>query len=195
MSIRTKRPLVGLGIVALAALVGLGPAVAASAHSSHHSKKHHKSKSKSSATSKSSSKAASRTVTTTCPTAAQLSAAAGSSYPAPKVDKTATTVVCDYNTTTSGANLVLGFSSAEGTTPADLKLSTASQAKAQGAASVALSGYGTAAFIDTLDDATSNPDNEPTTQFQALDGSELITIAADATQTSVEAVAHYVLTR
>src|ERR1700728_1478522 len=48
-------------------------------------------------------------VSTTCPSSAEITATAGSAYPAPTVSNSSGTVLCNYSDPTTGANLVIEF--------------------------------------------------------------------------------------
>src|ERR1039458_3144019 len=54
------------------------------------------------------------TASTTCPTAAEISAAAAATYPAPTSSSSSGTVTCNYSDPTTGANLVILTSPAPG---------------------------------------------------------------------------------
>jgi hypothetical protein len=136
---------------------------------------------------------ASSNSTATCPTSAAITAAAGNAYPAPKVSGDSGTVLCNYSDSKTGANLVLMFSPASGTSASTLKMVVDMQAKAQNTTAAPVSGFGTAAYIFTLADARTNANHVATTMLMVLDGSQLINITAQATVAQVQAVARYVL--
>jgi hypothetical protein len=131
--------------------------------------------------------------TAACPTSAAITAAAGTAYPAPKVSSNSGTVLCNYSDSKTGANLVLMFSPASGTSASTLKTVADMQAKSQNTTAASVSGFGAAAYIFTLADARTNASHVATTMLMILDGSQLINITAQATVAQVQAVARYVL--
>jgi hypothetical protein len=133
------------------------------------------------------------TVSATCPTSAEITAAAGTAYPAPKVSSFSGTVMCSYSDPATGANLVIMFSPASGTSASALKIVADSQANAQHVTAAPVSGFGTAAYTFTLADAGTNSSGVATTILIILDGSKLIDITAQATVAQVQAIARYVL--
>jgi hypothetical protein len=178
-----------LGMASMALMGGatlLAPVTAASAKS-HKATTHKKSKPK--------KKASSGAVVTTCPTAAQISAAAGSTYPAPKTSSASGTVACNYSDPSTSATLVLVFSRLAGTSASTLKAVADGQAHAQGVTAKSISGLGNAAYIFTLKDASANPSGVATTLLMILDGSTLVDITVEAPVAKVEAVGHYLLSR
>jgi hypothetical protein len=168
---------IGVGIALFLTPLSLTSASASKAKSNH----------------KSSSKL--RPVVATCPTASQISKAAGSTYPAPKSNSGGGLVSCNYSNPTTGANLVLEYEKIPGASASILKTTAQSQAKAQGVSAKSISGYGSAAYITTLHDAGTNSDGIATTILEYLDGSTFVDITAEATPTSVKAIAHYLLSR
>jgi len=96
---------------------------------------------------------------------------------------------------TSGANLVIEFTSvSEASASASaLKIAADSQANAEKTTAVAVSGLGNAAYSFTLNDASTNSSGVATTSLEILDGSKLIDITAEATVAQVDAIARYVL--
>ena len=141
----------------------------------------------------SSSPSATSTVSATCPTSADITAAAGTAYPEPRVSGFAGTVMCSYSDPATGANLVMMFSPASGTSASTLKIVADSQANAQHVTAVPVSGVGTAAYTFTLADVGTNSSGVATTILMILDGSTLINITAQATVAQVQAIARYVL--
>lgn len=139
------------------------------------------------------SSSGSSTVSTTCPTSAEITAAAGIAYPAPKVSSFLGTVMCSYSDPATGANLVIGFSPASGTSASGLKIAADSQANALNRTAAPVSGFGAAAYTYTLADASSNSSGVATTVLMILDGSKLINITAQASVAQVQAIARYVL--
>jgi hypothetical protein len=134
-------------------------------------------------------------VSATCPSSAEITATAGSAYPAPTVSKSSGTVLCSFSDPTTGANLVIEFTSVPGASASArvLKIAADSQANAQKTKAVAVSGLGNAAYLFTLKDASTNSSGVATTSLEILDGSKLIDITAEATVAQVEAIARYVL--
>jgi len=128
-----------------------------------------------------------------CPTAAQIGAAVGGTFPAPKVNSSAGSLLCNYNNPDSGANVVIIFASFPGGTPALLQGAIQSQAQAQKVNSVAVPGLGDAAYMFTQNDAGTNSSGVATTLLGVLVGSENFDITAEATPAQVEAVARLIL--
>jgi hypothetical protein len=139
------------------------------------------------------SSSGSSTVSATCPTSAEITAAAGIAYPAPKVSSFMGTVMCSYSDPATGANLEIGFSPASGTSASTLKTVADSQANAQKRTAAPVSGFGAAAYTYTLADASTNSSGVATTVLMILDGSRLINITAEATVAQVQAIARYVV--
>lgn len=127
-------------------------------------------------------------VPTTCPTAAAVSAAAGMTYPAPTQQATTGSLYCTYADPTTGANLVMVVSLAPGTTASVLEQVAQSQAAAQHVSSASVPGLGDAAFSMTLDDAATNSLHVATSIVEAVKGSVLYDVTAEATLDQVEAV-------
>jgi hypothetical protein len=147
-------------------------------------------------TSKPSSSAATPTsaaVSTTCPTSAEIATLTGTTFPAPQQASSTGSLVCSYNDTTSGANLVIGVTAAPGTTASALKIAVDAAASADNVTPSSVSGFGSAAYAFTADDASSNPSGVATSVIEILDGSDLIDITAALTLAEVEAVATHVL--
>lgn len=163
----------GIGALALVVALALSPLTVASASS-------HKGTAK---------------LSTSCPTSAEMTKAAGTAYPAPKVTHATGTVLCNYADPTTGANLELLFQSVLGTTASTLKIVADSQAKAQKTTARRVSGIGSAAYTFTLNNAKANPSGVATTNLLILDGSKLVVITAQAKVAAVKAVARYVLGR
>lgn len=105
-------------------------------------------------------------------------------------------MTCNYSDPTTGANLVILTSPAPGASASAsvLKSVANSQAQAQNTTATPISGFGSAAYISTLHDASSNSSGVATTLMMILDGSKLVDITAEATPAQVQAIAHYVLT-
>jgi hypothetical protein len=103
--------------------------------------------------------------------------------------------VCNYNNPTTGANVVMDYTSVSGAaaTAGALKIAADSQASAQKAKASAVSGLGNAAYITTLNDGSTNSDGVATTILEILDGSKFIDITAENTVAQVEALARYLL--
>ena len=118
---------------------------------------------------------------------------AGAVYPAPKVSSSSEMVNCSYADPATGANLVIVFAPASGTTASTLKMVADTQAKAQRTTAAAVPGVGDAAYIFTLADASTNSSGVATTMMMILDHSKLIDITAQATAPQVQALAHYIL--
>lgn len=133
------------------------------------------------------------TVSQTCPSAAVVTAALGTTYPAPKSNSSAGTVICTYNDPSTSANLVLGFSNVAGLNAATLKSTADSQASAQQVTASAISGFGDAAYTFTMNDASTNASGIATTVMLVQVGSTLVDITAQATPAHVQALAHVVL--
>lgn len=131
-------------------------------------------------------------VNATCPTAAQVSAALGATFPAPKVNGSGGSIVCAY-TNAAGGNVAIDFAAFPGGTASTLKIAIDSQAQAQGVSDVAVPGYGDAAYMFTMHDASTNSSGVATTLMSVLVGSENFAISAEATPTQVEAIARDIL--
>ena len=130
------------------------------------------------------------TVSETCPTAAVVSAALGSTYPAPQSSGGGGLVSCNYSDPNTSANLVLGFSKATGITAAVLKTTAQSQASAQGVTPSSVAGLGDAAYLFTMHDANTNASGVATTVLLIQVGSTLVDITAEASPSGVEALGH-----
>jgi len=179
-------------VLALGIALALAPVTVASA-SHHKATTHHKAKQKKAIAKQKTGGSSASTVSATCPTSAEITAAAGIAYPAPKASSGSGTVLCNYSDPTTGANLVMVFQSVSGTSASTLKSVADSQANAQKATATPVSGFGNAAYIFTLNDASTNSSGVATTNLFILDGSKLIDITAQATVAQVKAVARYVL--
>lgn len=132
-------------------------------------------------------------VSATCPTPAEIATLTGTTFPAPQQSSATGTLLCSYNDTTSGANLVIEFASAPGTTAGALKIAADGAASAYNVTASSVSGFGSAAYVFTANDASTNASGVATSAIEILDGSELIDITAELTLAEVEAVASYVL--
>ncbi len=147
-------------------------------------------------TSKPSSSAATPTsaaVSTTCPTSAEIATLTGTTFPAPQQASSTGYLLCSYNDTTSGANLVIGVTAAPGSSASTLKIAVDTLASAANVTASSVSGFGSAAYAYTADDASANPNGVATSVIEILDGSNLIDITAALTLAEVEAVATHVL--
>ena len=147
-------------------------------------------------TSKPSSSAATPTsaaVSTTCPTSAEIATLTGTTFPAPQQASSTGYLLCSYNDTTSGANLVIGVAAAPGSSASTLKIAVDTLASAANVTASSVSGFGSAAYAYTADDASANPNGVATSVIEILDGSNLIDITAALTLAEVEAVATHVL--
>ena len=136
---------------------------------------------------------AASTVLTACPTPAEIATLTGTRFPAPQQSSATGPLLCSYNDTTSGANLVIEVASAPGTTASALKVSANGAASAYNVTASSVSGFGDAAYVFTADDASTNASGVATSAIAIVDGSELIDITAELTLAEVEAVATYVL--
>ena len=147
-------------------------------------------------TSKPSSSAATPTsaaVSTTCPTSAEIATLTGTTFPAPQQASSTGSLVCSYNDTTSGANLVFEVTAAPGTTAGALQIAAGTAASPFKVTASSVSGFGSAAYAFTANDASTNSSGVATSVILILDGSDLIDITAELTLAKVEAVATYVL--
>jgi hypothetical protein len=158
--------------------------VTAAVASTHKGTSHHKDKGKKPAVKGSGS---------SCPTAGAMSAATGTTYPTAKSSSGAGLVSCNYDDPTTSVNFVILFSPATGISASEFKTVTESEAKGQKATAASLSGFGSAAYIYTLNDASTNASGVATTALSILDGSKLIDITAEATVTQVKSVARLLL--
>jgi hypothetical protein len=186
---RSTRWTLALSVLSAAATTVILPASVASAethHASKHPKAHHASKHPKAHHASTSGS----TVSQTCPTAAVVSAALGSTYPAPKSSTGAGLVSCNYSNPNTSANAVLGFSKATGITTAVLKLTAQSQARAQHVTASPVAGLGDAAYMFTLPDASANPSGVATTVLLIKSGSTLVDITAEASPAQVKALGH-----
>lgn len=122
-----------------------------------------------------------------------MAALVGTTFPAPTVSSSSGTVVCNFNDTTSGANVAIDFTSAPGTTAGAMQTAFESQAKAQNVTATAVPGVGDAAFIFTLDDASTNASGVATSTMEILAGSELIALSGEVTAAQMEALARYLV--
>ena len=104
-------------------------------------------------------------------------------------------VLCNYNNTTTYANMVIEFSSVSGAsaTAGALKAAADGQASAHNTTATPVSGFGTAAYMVTENNASTNASGVATTNMEILDGSKLVDITAELTPTQAQAVARYVL--
>jgi len=128
-----------------------------------------------------------------CPTAAQIGAAVGGTFPAPKVNSSTGSLLCNYNNPDSGANVVIVFASFPGGSPALLQGAIQSEAQAQKVNAVAVPGLGDAAYMFTQNDASTNSSGVATTLLGVLVGSENFDITAEATPAQVETIARDLL--
>jgi hypothetical protein len=127
-----------------------------------------------------------------CPTAAQVSAIMGQTFPAPKSQSTSGGVYCNF-TNASGGNVVVGVVPFPGGTSSALGTAIASQAQAEGVKAVAVPGLGSAAYLFTLNDASTNSSGVATTTLAILTGTNDVDITAQATTAQVEAIARDML--
>jgi hypothetical protein len=178
-----RPPWFGIGACALGVALALSPVSVAGA-SSHKGTSHHKDKRK---------KPGAKGASSGCPTAAQMTAATGTTFPAPKSSSSSGTVSCNYDDPTTSVNFVIVLTPAAGTTASELKSVSQGEASAEKATAAPLSGFGNAAYIFTLDDASTNASGVATTSLSILDGSKLIDITAEATVAQVKAVARLLL--
>ena len=174
----------GIGACGLGIALALSPVTMAGA-SAHKGTSHHKSKPKKPVAKGSSA--------STCPTAAQMTAATGTTYPSAKSSSSSGTVSCNYDDPTTSVNFVIVLSPAAGTSASELKSVVQSEASTQKATAARLSGFGSAAYMFTLNDASTNVSGVATTSLTILDGSKLINITAEATVVQVKAVARILL--
>jgi hypothetical protein len=186
---RSTRWAVALSVMSAAATMAVLPASVASA-STHHGSKHPKGHHGSNRNKDHHASTSGSTVSETCPTAAVISAALGSTYPAPQSSTGAGMVSCSYNNPNTSANAVLGFSKATGITAAVLKSTAQSQAQAQHVAARPVAGLGDAAYIFTLTDASTNSSGVATTVLLIKSGSTLVDITAEASPAQAEALGH-----
>jgi hypothetical protein len=127
---------------------------------------------------------------TACPTAAVVSAALGSAYPAPQSSSASGELSCNDNDPNTSANAVLGFSKAPGLTLAVLKSTADGQASAQSVTASPVSGLGDGAYLFTLNDASTNSSGVATTTLLIKSGATLVDITAEATPAQVQALGH-----
>jgi hypothetical protein len=126
-----------------------------------------------------------------CPTAAQVSAIMGQTFPAPKSQSSSDGVYCNF--TNGSSVVVVGVVPFPGGTSSALETGIASQAQAQGVKSVAVPGFGSAAYMFTLNDASTNASGVATTTLAILAGTNDVDITAQATTAQVEAIARDML--
>ena len=134
-------------------------------------------------------------LSTTCPTSAEIATLTGTTFPAPQQASSTGSLVCSYNDTTSGANLVLEVTAAPATTASALQIAAGAAASAYHVTASSVSGFGSAAYAFTANDASTNASGVATSFIEILDGSDLIDITGELTLTEVEAVATHVLTQ
>jgi hypothetical protein len=111
------------------------------------------------------------------------------------VQTTSTLVTCNYADTTTGANLVLVISSADGVSASVLQQVVQSQATSQNATVNTVSGLGDAAYTFTLSDAATNVTHVATTILEVLKGSYYLDITAEASLAQTESVARLILSQ
>ncbi|MGH9122960.1 MAG: hypothetical protein ACRDYC_13635 [Acidimicrobiales bacterium] len=99
-------------------------------------------------------------------------------------------LVCSYDNSSS-VNVVLSFSSASGLSATTLK--TVVTQDAQGVAITSVSGYGSAAYLYTANDAAGNPNGVPTANMSILAGADLVLVSGAVTTAQVEAIAKAVI--
>jgi hypothetical protein len=128
-----------------------------------------------------------------CPTVAQIEAAVGGSFPAPKVNSSDGSLLCNYSNPDTGGNVVIIFAAFPGGTPALLQGAIQSEAQAQKVNAVAVPGLGDAAYMYTQNDAGTNSSGVATTLLGVLVGSENIDITAQAAPAQVETIARDIL--
>ncbi len=138
---------------------------------------------------------AASTVSTTCLSVSEMAALVGTTFPAPQVSSGSGSTLCSYSDTSSGANVVLEFTKADGTTASALKSAMESQSATQHATATAVSGLGDAPYMFTLDDASTNSSGIATTKMEILDGSWIIDCGGEETVAHVEALATYLVGR
>jgi hypothetical protein len=175
----------GIGACALGVALALSSAGVASA-SSNKGTSQHKAKPK---------KPSAKRASSGCPTAAQMTATTGKTFPPPKTSSSSGTVSCNYDDPTTSVNFVIVLTPAAGTTASELKTVSESEASAEKATATRLSGFGNAAYIYTLSDASTNASGIATTTLTILAGSKLIDITAESTVAQVKAVARLLLAR
>jgi hypothetical protein len=79
---------------------------------------------------------------TTCPTSAEIATLTGTTFPAPQQSSSTGSLVCSYNDTTSGANLVIEVTAAPGTTASALQIAANAAASAYKVTASSVSGFG-----------------------------------------------------
>jgi hypothetical protein len=88
---------------------------------------------------------------------------------------------------------VIEVTAAPGTTASALQIAAGAAASAYKVTASSVSGFGSAAYAFTADDASTNSSGVATSVILILDGSDLIDITAELTLAKVEAVATHVL--
>jgi hypothetical protein len=134
-------------------------------------------------------------VSETCPSAAVVTSAFGTTYPAPKSSSSDGTLTCNYSDPSTSANLVIVFSKEAGLSAAVLKTVADSQASAQNVTARPISGFGDAAYTFTLNDASTNAAGIATTIMLIQVGTTLLDLTAEATPAHVQALARVIVTR
>jgi hypothetical protein len=129
----------------------------------------------------------------TCPSAAAVSAAAGTTYPKPQVESAAGDTSCDYNDPDSGANLVIEIAPANGITPAGLQVAMTAEAKGSTGKATPVSGIGSAAYIFTENDASTNSNGDPTALVGAVSSTLYVVVVAPLPPADLEAVTRLAL--
>jgi hypothetical protein len=132
-------------------------------------------------------------VSATCPSAAAVTAAAGSTYPKPQVETADGETSCIYSDPSTGANLNIGISSSHGITSTVLQSTLASQAGSTGGATKPISGIGTAAYLLTENDASTNSDGVATNIVGAITSTEFVIVVGEMSPAGAEAVTRLVI--
>ncbi|HEY6789180.1 MAG TPA: hypothetical protein VI365_17895 [Trebonia sp.] len=128
-----------------------------------------------------------------CLSATAVSSAAGGTYPAPKSQFADGLLSCNYASLADNTNLNFGVTSSKGVTPSVLRTVLADQNGGSVAGIKPLPGYGTAAYILTLNDATTNSLGIATTIIIAENSSIYVTLAGEVSPAHAEAVTRLVL--
>lgn len=128
-----------------------------------------------------------------CLSAAAVASAAGGTYPAPQSEFADGELTCNYASVADNTNLNYGVVPSKGITPSVLRTVLADQNGGSTAGIKSLPGYGTAAYILTLNDASTNSLGIATTIIIAETSSIYVTLVGEVSPAHAEAVMQLVL--
>jgi len=128
-----------------------------------------------------------------CPSAAAVTAAAGTTYPAPKAESGGGETSCSYSDPSTGANLTIGISAATGMSASLVQTTLDDQATSTGGKAQPVSGIGTAAYLLTENDANTNSSGVATSLVGAITSTRFVIVVGELSPAGVEAVTRLVL--